>query len=186
MYWKYTLEIITYFHSIPSPTTKVEISTCYANARGKVKQKGKHHQPPFLIHKRRRKEGNSSLPISRNLTSPSLPQQDTHISALKTVKSCSVPSLALQKLSSCSSLTPGLRQLHASIVAHGSLGLSLYRTGVSQKSSCGCLPGHTSQGLLFEPACRLWGRQREGQWVDYAGVLMPKSREMTRRKQQRP
>lgn len=94
-------------------------------------------------------------PINRNLTSPSLPQQDTHISALKTVKSCSVLSLAPRKLSSCSSLTPGLRGLRVSTVVHGNLGLSLYRTGVSQKNSCGRLPGDTSLGLLFEPVSHL-------------------------------
>lgn len=98
------------------------------------------------------KKVNFYLPVNRNLTSPSLPQKDTHISALKTVKSYSVPFLAPQKLSSCSSLTPGLRQLRVSTMAHGSLGLSLYRTGVSRKSSCGCLPGDTSLGFLFAPA----------------------------------
>lgn len=136
--------------AFPFPTTKVEISACYANAIGKVKQKGKH-QLPFLI---RQSWGKKGLSINRNLTSPSPPQQDTHISALKTVKSYPVPFLALQKLS-CSSLTPGLRQLHVSTVAHGSLRFSLYRTGVSQWSSCGCLPGDTSLGFLFESSSHL-------------------------------
>lgn len=84
------------------------------------------------------------MSVSTSSASPSLPRPDTRTSAWPAVAACSAPAPTPQKLSSCSSLILG------STAAHGSPEPSLYRTGVFQKSSCGCLPGDISLRLPRE------------------------------------